>query len=148
MKISEHPLYNLWSTIRNRCHNKNYKPFPRYGGRGVKMCDRWRYDFYLFAKDMGPRPSKKHQVDRINNDGDYSPENCRWSTSRENCRNKSTNKYITYNGETLLHCEWAERLGLHRSAIGVRLKKGWTEEEAVTTPKNYNKDRTHNPPHN
>lgn len=145
MSISKHPLYNTWRTMINRCHNKSYPSYCNYGARGIKVCDKWRYNFYQFILDMGERPSDKHQINRIDNNGDYTSDNCEWTTRKRNTLNRRSNKFITYKGETLTHSEWAARLGLHRSAIGVRLRKGWTEEEAVSTPKNYNKDRTYNP---
>lgn len=141
MSITKHPLYNIWNTIKNRCYNSKYSQFKNYGAKGIKMSDVWRYNFAKFVEDIGQRPSKKHQIDRIDNTGNYTLDNCRWSTSRENCRNKSTNKHIFYEGEKLLYCQWSEKLGLHRSTVGRRIKNGWTEKDAVTTPKNCNKDR-------
>lgn len=81
-------LYNIWRTMIKRCHNPQDKDYAKYGGRGIKVCDRWRYSLDNFVEDMNPRPSLKHSIDRINNDGNYEPNNCRWATILEQAYNK------------------------------------------------------------
>lgn len=84
----KHPLWNVWIGMKARCYNKNNPRFDRYGGRGITICERWNSSFVEFANDMGERPSKKHSINRINNDGNYEPENCEWATAKEQCKNR------------------------------------------------------------
>ena len=128
---STDPTYRVWQKIKERCHGTGHH---RYSERGIKMCDLWRNDFAAFLADMGERPNQKHSIERIDNDGDYEPGNCRWATQREQMANVSYNRNITVGGETLHLTEWARRLGTSASAVFYRLQRGWTEEEAVTTP--------------
>lgn len=90
--MSDAPEYEIWCGMVRRCTNPNNHAWPRYGGRGITVCDRWRESFETFLADVGPRPSDKHSIDRINNDGNYEPGNCRWATAREQVQNSSTYK--------------------------------------------------------
>lgn len=85
MNQSKHPDYSVWASMKNRCHGRN--PHARYGRRGIKVCDRWRESFWNFVADMGPRPSRQHTIERKENDGDYTPDNCKWATRSEQMRN-------------------------------------------------------------
>lgn len=91
----------IWRGIKDRCYNPNRPEYKRYGGRGIKMCDEWKNDFTAFYKDMGNRPSPQHSVDRIDQDGDYEPSNCRWATRVEQQNNMRGNVYVQYGGEVL-----------------------------------------------
>lgn len=125
------PEYSVWVGIKQRCFDSNMNIYPYYGGRGITMCDRWKNDFLLFLKDMGTRPSKNHSIDRIDNNGNYEPGNCKWSTRSEQMRNKRNSRYITINGETLHTKEWAEKLGIKAATINMRINRGWSLREAV-----------------
>lgn len=122
--------FNAWMRMRNRIVNPNNNRYHRYGGRGIKVCERWA-SFEMFLADMGPRPSPKHSIDRIDNNGDYCPENCKWSTNKEQNRNKSTNRVITFEGKTLTAAEWAEVTGIKGATIRARIRNGWSAEKAL-----------------
>lgn len=98
------------------------------------MCDRWRFNFWNFVEDMGPKPSRLHSVDRINNDGPYSPENCRWATRKEQDSNTRRNRFITHNGVTLTLAEWSEKTGLAYCTILSRVKKGYVGDRLFIPP--------------
>ena len=102
------PEYNIWMSMKKRCLNKSHKSYHLYGGRGISVCDKWM-GFSGFIEDVGLRPSKNHSLDRIDNNGNYEPQNVRWATRREQQRNKRNNRLITYNGETKCLSEWVAK---------------------------------------
>lgn len=116
-----------------RCTDNRYRHWDRYGGRGIKVCDRW-VSFDAFRDDMGKRPSRKHTIDRINNDGNYEPNNCRWASPSEQQSNRSNNRVLTCKGETMTICAWSRRLGIRNTTLNERLKRGWTVEKALMHP--------------
>jgi len=128
------PEYEAWIAMLKRCDKPSTRGYQHYGGRGIKVCKRWR-SFVNFFADMGPRPSPTHSIDRINNDGDYTPRNCRWSTNREQGRNRRTNVLLTMKGVSLTVTEWAERLIIPRHTLFARLRKGWSVEKTLTYKK-------------
>lgn len=132
--LSYTPEYRVWQTMRLRCNNPSNKAYPRYGGRGITVCERWQNSVEAFIEDMGPKPSPKHEIDRIDNDGPYCPENCRWVLRRTNSRNRRSNRRISHQGETLTLVEWAERTGIRWDTIMKRLDAGWPAARALTTP--------------
>ncbi len=129
-----HPSYYSWNNMRTRCHNEKAPEYSRYGGRVIKVCERWS-SFKNFLEDMGPKPSKKHSLDRIDNEGNYTPENCRWATVGEQSRNRRTNHMITFKGLTLCLKDWAAKTGMKHTTLSMRLTKyGWSVDKALTTP--------------
>jgi hypothetical protein len=130
---TQSPEYASWAQAIQRCHNEKDGHFADYGGRGIKVCDRWRSSFESFLADMGPRP-RGTTIDRVDVNGDYAPGNCRWATPKQQCRNKRTNHYITLRGERLCVSEWSERSGISAGTIVARLARGWDEERAITAP--------------
>jgi hypothetical protein len=128
--------YRIWSSMKERCTNPKCKRYGDYGGRGIRVCDRWLSSFSLFYEDMGKKPSKSHSLDRIDNNLGYSKDNCRWATSHEQGNNTRTNRFIHFNGHSLTIAEWSRKTGISRSAISARLKLGWAVSEALLTPVN------------
>lgn len=121
------PEFKVWAGMHNRCRNPNDVAFTRYGGRGIRVCERWR-DFESFYADMGARPSHKHSLDRINNDGNYAPDNCRWATASQQRRNQRGTIYLEFNGRRLAMADVAELLGVTYSTMENRLRRGDTGE--------------------
>ncbi len=125
--------YRIWCDMRNRCNNPNNKRYHRYGARGINICERWNV-FANFLSDMGKCPVGM-TIDRINNDSNYEPANCKWSTYHEQHTNMSRNRMLTLNGETMCLADWGRRLGMDGDRIGARIDAdGWSIERALTTP--------------
>ena len=133
-KMTGTPEYKAWKNMKARCFNPNTKNYSDYGGRGITICDRWKNSFQNFLADMRSRPTAKHSLDRIDNDGDYSAENCRWATRVEQANNKSTNRLITIGCVTLTIAQWTKEMGFSERVIYNRLEDGWSEFAAVMTP--------------
>lgn len=128
------PEYFIWIGIKDRCYRTRNPGYKNYGGRGIQVCDRWKNSFDLFLSDMGPRPSRQHQIDRIDNDKDYCPENCRWATRRQQCNNKRTTHLLTVDGEAKSIAEWARETGISQGTIWRRISLGWQSSDAVKRP--------------
>lgn len=127
--------YSTWQSMKDRCYNCNSVMYHRYGARGISVCDRWKNDFATFLSDMGPRPPGS-SIDRINNDGDYTPENCRWADKREQDRNRSTNHIVCVDGVrgplVVVHEAVSPPVGLQ--AVYMRVRVGWTAQDAFYVP--------------
>lgn len=139
-------FYHIWESMYGRCINKNDHVYKYYGGRGIKIYDRWlkfenfrddMYKSYLeHVKEFG---EKETTIDRKDCDGNYESKNCRWATWKEQLNNTRRNKFLTYNGVTKTYTEWTKKLGFSVSLISKRVKKGWVAEKILTTPaKKYN----------
>ena len=124
-------LYKAWHAMFARCYNLTDISYANYGGRDIGVCIRW-HDFDLFCIDMGVPPPNT-SLDRINNDGNYAPENCRWATRKQQMNNRTITRFLTHCGVTRSLTEWAEIVGVTSNAIRLRLGYGWTIEEALTT---------------
>ncbi|MFI9598919.1 hypothetical protein ACIHCX_03390 [Streptomyces sp. NPDC052043] len=130
--LNDNPLYRRWRNMIDRTSNPKNKAYPDYGGRGIGVCERWK-SFDNFAADMGPAFSPDLTLDRIDNDGNYEPGNCRWATQIEQQRNRRSNRNITWRGRVMPVAAWSEVLGLKRHLVGQRLRQGWSVERALTT---------------
>jgi hypothetical protein len=126
------PTYDSWRAMLERCRNPNNRAYARYGGRGVKVCERW-LDFACFFQDMGQRPDGL-TLERKNSDKDYEPSNCEWATRQRQSVNRSTTRNLTVKGQTKSITEWARDVGIGRDTIRDRLAKGWSHEDAVLKP--------------
>lgn len=124
--------WSSWKAMKARCLNSRHESFPLYGGRGISVCDRWVVSFQSFLDDMGEPPTSRHSIDRIDNDGNYEPGNCRWATTKQQCRNFRRNKLVTYRGETLCVADWADRLGIPYGCLITRLHRGWPTDRALS----------------
>lgn len=120
-----------WHGMRRRCYWMLHDDFDNYGGRGIVVCDRWLHSIYNFLVDMGECP-EGHSLDRIDNDGPYSPENCHWAKTIQQHNNKRTNRYLTHNGHTFTVSEWSRILGVRRATLNARLLVGWSVKDTLT----------------
>ena len=124
--------YSIWANMIQRCTNQNNKNWPRYGGRGITVCNRWK-DFSNFLADMGNAPDS-YEIDRIKNDGNYEYGNCRWATRKEQTRNHSRNRMLEYQEKVQPLSQWVEELGLNYWRVKQRLNSGWSVSDAFTLP--------------
>jgi hypothetical protein len=127
--------YNAWKNMKKRCYNKNDPRYNTYGERGVIVCERWRdkeNGFLNFLEDMGKKPSSELSLERIDNDKNYTPDNCYWATNKTQSRNKTTSRMIKYNGEIHNLEDWGEITGFGKKNIWARLDLGWSIEDALT----------------
>lgn len=131
--LSRHPLFRRWKNMRQRCLNPNNNAYPRYGGRGIKVCDQWVNDFKAFHDwSLGNGYDENLELDRMDNNGDYSPDNCRFTTTVENCNNQRRNVKYQFNGELLSLPQISRLTGVKRTTILARIKlQGLSINEAV-----------------
>jgi DNA-directed RNA polymerase subunit RPC12/RpoP len=134
--------YSIWMGMHVRCYYPSNPGFKNYGGKGVAICDRWRNQrsrrsgeqFLAFLADMGPCPSDRHTVDRIDNGKGYEPGNCRWATFTEQQRHRSNNRVLEFRGRSQCLSAWAEEFGVNTSLVADRLGRGWSVEDALSVP--------------
>lgn len=130
------PEYSAWLNMIQRCTNPKATRYERYGGRGIKVCDRWRSSFDAFYADVGARPSPKHSIDRYpKNDGDYEPTNVRWATDAEQQRNRELNRFIEVDGQSMCLADAAHLRGIKPNTLHHRLGRGLSVEEALRQPR-------------
>ncbi|KFD40432.1 hypothetical protein DK28_0206485 [Peptococcaceae bacterium SCADC1_2_3] len=130
-------LYKTWTAMRYRCNKPKNAYYSNYGGRGIKVCEEWNNDYKNFHDWATANGYKEGlSIDRINNDGNYEPDNCRWATPAEQALNKRTNRLLTFNGETKTTIEWAEKIKINENTLRKRLFKGWPVERVLTEPVN------------
>lgn len=132
--LSKLPEYKHWTGMINRCENPGATRFEHYGGRGIKICERWRENFKNFYEDMGPRPAPGYSVDRIDTNGDYEPNNCRWATPMEQSRNTRANRLVSVGGHTITLAEAIEKSPVAYKTALRRIIRGWDPVDAVTLP--------------
>lgn len=124
--------YKAWVNMRNRCFSKSLREYPLYGGRGITVCARWD-SFLNFFTDMGEQPEGL-TLERIDNNGNYEPSNCKWATRAEQGRNTRSTRFITLNGKTLCLADWAVELGVRENLLVQRLRLGWSPEDVISIP--------------
>lgn len=135
--------YTAWYSMKQRCLNPNTVGWARYGGRGIKVCEQWQ-SFERFLADMGEAPSAKHSLDRIDTDGDYAPNNCRWATKAEQDNNRSSCRYFEHGGLRLTVRQWADRSGIKYATLYRRLcLSGWPIDKALSRGPNHGHPETH-----
>lgn len=127
------PLHKIWMRMNKRCNNPNYESYHRYGGRGIKVCERWNL-FENFYEDMKDGYSTGLTLERDNNDKDYSPNNCRWATKKEQANNRHTNRLLTCEGVTKTLMQFSESSGVPRTCIEKRISAGWDIKDAIFKP--------------
>ena len=133
MERKRQPEYVAWRHMKERCRCKKTSGFKNWGGRGIKVCDRWENSFEGFLEDVGRKPTSKHTLERIDNDGNYEPGNVRWATYKEQHMNKRTNRLLTFRGESKPLTQWATELGINPSTLSKRiLRSSWPVEIALT----------------
>lgn len=133
--MSNTSTYKTWVNMKRRCYDEKNNRYQYYGGRGIKVCDRWLNSFENFLADMGERPSRDYSIDRIDHDGNYEPTNCRWANKYEQANNKSTSRIIEYNGKRHTVAEWGRITDIPARLIEERLLAGWTPEKIFTYQK-------------
>ena len=127
------PEYSAWAAMKSRCSNPSVEQYQWYGARGIKVCARWA-DFTAFYEDMGRRPSAHHSLGRIDNEGDYEPNNCRWEDRAQQNTNKNNNRRLMHNGINMTIGQWSRETGVPQNVIRWRIERGWPISVALGRP--------------
>ena len=125
--------YKSWCHLKERCDNPKCKSYPRYGGRGITYDPRWAF-FEAFLADMGEKPIGRYSIDRIDNDGNYTKNTCRWATDEQQANNNKHPRLITYLGITQSITKWAKQIGISRLTLSDRIRRNWPVGKSLTTP--------------
>jgi len=133
LKNTKHPLYNVWLNMKSRCFNENNPQYHTYGGRGIYVCDEWKKDFQRFVEDMPPRPTRDHQLDRTDNDGPYSPDNCQWSTRKVNMERRTNTTYVEIDGTRYKLLDLVKISGRGRDTVLERVKRGYGYSDVISS---------------
>lgn len=130
------PVHSVWRSMKNRCYSEKCRAYARYGGRGIVICERWLGEngYKNFESDMGPRPSLQHTIERVNNNGNYEPGNCKWASRAQQQRNRRNNVMLTINGKTQCLKDWAIETGICYKTLQGRVKLGWPESRWLEVP--------------
>lgn len=136
------PAYQSWSHLKQRCLNPKNHKYAYYGGRGITVCERWKDSFEAFFEDMGDRPSTAHSIERKDVNGNYEPGNCVWATAEQQRLNTQRTVYVEFEGQRVRLHDYAKSLGLNPGNIYMRLRSGWTLEQAVTIPIRHKKKKS------
>lgn len=129
--MCDSPEYQIWAAMKARCSYERHKDFHSYGGRGIKVCDRWTGSFEAFYQDMGPRPTPAHSIERREVDANYSPDNCYWATALQQARNKTNTRYVSHRGKLISLKDASELLSVDYDKLKYRLNLGYSLEQAV-----------------
>lgn len=132
--LSKKPEFGSYKAMLNRCYNLRNASYSNYGGKGIEVCKEWRNSFETFYRDMGPRPTPEHSIERKRGAEGYYPDNCHWATPKEQGNNRITNVHYTLNNETKTLAQWCDHYGVAYSLASNRIKRGWSVEDALTKP--------------
>lgn len=133
-RLRRYPEHDVWRGMLARCYNTNHDAYPYYGGRGIKVCERWRRSFAAFSADVGHRPTAKHQLERPKNNENYGPKNWEWALPSQQQRNKRDNYIVVWRGERKCLTDWAKSVPISRDALRYRIREGWPLSRALTEP--------------
>lgn len=134
-RVKDERLYNIWQSMKQRCNDENHSEFQRYGMRGIEVNEKWNNSYAEFKSwALNNGYSDELSIDRIDNDGDYTPSNCRWSTPKEQANNRSNSLNISFEGEEMTLAQWSEKLNIPYSCLYGRLNNGWSVERSFSTP--------------